>query len=431
MVTLPLGINAYKRQYAFEPEVQLINRFMEQDPANLREHTALLARPGTTNITRFGAEHIRGLYSTPGLFNGDLFGVSGSTLYRYNDADGVTAITGTINGTGHPNVAWMVGDGYEYLFISDGLLLSYYAGGTHATGTLTNSGTVSSQVIDIGGTYYSWNTNVDHGTPDGTSTAPWLANLTTDPLASMADLLMFNGVRGTDFSTALGGPSTQVTAIAYDATGHAVGAAGYVAPATTMVLTSITDLAAGNSIATSIFSGTGLAWGGSTLSGGGIHAIHGVPMPDGQAPNAVASVSGYVLVSIANSRKFYWLQPGDTTIIGTSFAEKESNPDNIVDMVTVGDTVIITGEGSTENWYATGTSTAPFAPIEGRVYMRGSIAGTAVLVQNALILVGDDGIVYSIGYTYGGGAQYGVTRISTHGIEERIRTQLRAEQGLT
>lgn len=168
----------------------------------------------------------------------------------------------------------------------------------------------------------------------------------------------------------------------------------------------------------------------STLSGGGIDALQNVPMPLGESALTLASVAGYVLVGVANSQKFYWINPGETTIDPLNFAEKESNPDNIVTMNTVGDQVLISGSGSTENWYATGDIAAPFAPIEGRVYARGAIKSTAVPIQDGVILVGNDGIVYQIGSSYGGGTQFGVNRISDHGIEERIRRQLRREQGL-
>jgi len=153
-------------------------------------------------------------------------------------------------------------------------------------------------------------------------------------------------------------------------------------------------------------------------------------MPDGLGAKALATVSSFVMVSVANSQKFFWIQPGETTIDALDFAEKESNPDNIVDMLTVGDQVLVMGQGSTETWYATGVSDAPFQPVEGRVYARGCVEGTAVVVGDTVMLVGDDGVVYQFGYTWGEkNTQGGVNRISNHGIEERIRVQLRREQG--
>ena len=418
MVTLPLGVGAYERNYAGEPEVKLVNRFLEVAPTNLRERIALLSRPGTNQLDAFGSGPIRGNYSKPGLFGGDLFVVSGSAIYRYDQAGVKTTITSLINGTGHPNVTWMKGIGYEFLFIADGLLLQYYSGGTRATGVLTYTpGAITTQVVEIGGVYYGWNAAVDTGSPDGTVSAPWLAAPGTDPIQALANLINFDGVRGVDFSTALGGPNPDYSAVA---------AGG--PPALTLTVTAASEYAAGNSISTTV-SGSALAWAHTTLLGGGTHALHGVPMPDGLGSKALATVSGYVLVSVANSQKFFWLNPGEVTIDPLNFAEKESNPDNIVDMLTVGDQVLITGQGSTENWYATGDINAPFAPVEGRVYARGTIDGTTVVMHDSVVLVGDDGIVYQIGYQYGSTSQWGVHRISNHGIEERIRVQLRREQG--
>ena len=62
-----------------------------------------------------------------------------------------------------------------------------------------------------------------------------------------------------------------------------------------------------------------------------------------------------------------------------------------------------------------------------------TLTGSCSVMENALVgihasvlngaVVGDDCIVYEIGAG-------GVQRVSTHGIEERIRTQVRRLQGL-
>jgi hypothetical protein len=419
MPTVPLGIGAYKRQYGGEPEIVLINRFVETNPTNLREHVALLSRPGSDELGYYAGGVGRGNYSKLGLFNGDLFTVAGENLYRTASDGTKVQVTGVINGTGHPEMTWMKGIGYQYLFIADGLLLQVYGGGSHATGTLTfTPGAITNQVVEIDGVYYSWDANVDNNAPDGTAAHPWLALLggtDAESLTNLAKLIDFNGVRGVDFSTALGGPNPRFSAPTTDLT-------------TTLLITATSEYAAGNSITTTIASGVGLAWGATTLTGGGTHALQGVPVPDGVGIKALANVSSSVLASVADSQKFFWINPGEIVIDALNFAEKESSPDNIVDMVSVGDQVIITGQDSTENWYATGDAAAPFLPIEGRVYARGTLAGTPTVVNDDVILVGNDGVVYEVGYSAGLAA---VRRISDHGIEERIRTQLRREQGLS
>lgn len=429
MTTVPLGQQAYERDAAGVPEVRLENRWVEQAPTNLREHSLLLARPGTNPIETFsgagfGLGPMRGQYFFAGLFSDSLFTVCGETLYRVNQDMTVTTISGVVNNTGHPELAWMKGAGYEYLFISDGLLLQFYAGTTPAKGTLTQSGAVvpGTDVFEIGGIYYGFGTGFS-GSDNGTVTHPYLVNPTTqasvlDPMAQLVLAISDGGTPGVDYSSTIGGPNTLVTAVSNE-------------PATTSVtFTSIAHNSGANLITTTVTGGTHLAFGAATLTGGGVDALEGVTMPDGVASQSLTQVSGYVLVSVANTQQFYWLNPGEITIDPLDFASKESSPDNIVSMRAVGDQVLIMGEASAENWYATGDLNAPFAPIEGRVYQRGAIEGTPCIVADSVMLVGDDGVAYEIGYQFGTTADWGVHRISNHGIEERIRRQLRREVGL-
>lgn len=440
MVTVPLGQSAYKRQFAGEPEIKLINRFLEKNPANLIEHVALLTRPGSTSLGKFPGGRIHATYSKTGLFSGDLFIASGPSLYRLTTTNVVLPITGTIvNNNTFVYGTWMKGIGYEFLFVSDGQTLQFYS--TRALGTLSLTGSggantpqvitdfrSSGQVIEIGGTYYGWSADVNSGTRAGTSANPYLALLGTaaldsnglaydaSSLSEMASLLNFSGISGFDYSSTVPGANPNVTATA---------------TATALAVTAIQDLAAGNLVTTSIFSGSNVAWAATTLTGGGNQALQTVTgMGAGELPGSLTSVSNYVLVGVAGTNKFYFINPGETVIDPLNFASKESNPDNITSMTTVGDQAIICGDGSTENWYATGDFSAPFAPVKGRVYRRGCLAGTECAVGDSLFLVGEDGVVYMIGYNYGDTSQYGVHRVSTHAIEERIRVQMRLLQGL-
>lgn len=407
MTALPLGREAYQRNYAYEPDIQMLNRFFENNPTNTEDGTALLARPGHDPLfTATGNTGLtRGFFSAPGLYEGDLFTVIGNTLYRYRPDGTIITVGGEIFGTGRPSMALMVGPDYSRLFIADGILLQYYEGGSLGTATLTVSGTITNQVIQIGSSYFTW------GDPAvvaaGTSSNPWKALIganNAESLDNMRKLLMYEGERGVDFSINLGGQNGQVTATSNS---------------TQLIVTSRSDLASANSIATTVFSGTGLSWGTATITGAGVHVLHGVEMPDGQPAQSVAALAGYILVSIANSGRFYWLQPGEITIDGLDFATAESQPDSIVELLSVGDTIWMIGDASTEAWYATGNLETPFLPTQGRVYARGVVQGTSVRVKDQVVLVGSDGIVYSIGG--------GIKRISHHGIEEKIRLQLKRE----
>lgn len=407
MVALPLGKEAYQRNYAYEPDIQMLNRFFETNPTNTEDQTALLARPGTTPVVTTSDDGTaRGFFSAPGLFDGDLMFVMKQTLYRYRPDGDIITVGGEILGAGKPSMAFMTGPGYARLFIADGTLLQYYEGGSLGTSTLTLSGTITNQIIQIGETYYSWASDVS-GNAMGTSGDPWLARLganDAESLQNMSNTLSFIGERGVDFSANLGGQNPDVTST-YDST-H-------------LYLTSRSDLTEANDIETAVFSGSGIAFGTATITGAGVHVLHGVEMPDGVGAQSCASLAGFILVSVAQSDRFYWLEPGEVVIDALNFATAESQPDNIIDMLSVGDNVWMLGDGSTEVWYATGVAATPFAPTQGRTYARGVIEGTAVRVKDQVILVGTDGIVYAIGG--------GVQRISHHGIEEKIRLQLERE----
>lgn len=437
MTAVPLGRGAYERKYAGSPVIELLNRWLEANPANLREGTSVLARPGTTQIggpldqgTFVGLGSMRGTYALSGLFNDSLFVVCGSNLYRIEQDLTTILISGSIGGTGNPEVAWQKGAGYERLWISDGLLLQFYGGISSASGTLTKSGSIvnGTDKFEVGGVYYIWGTTFSGGSDAGTSANPYIVNQlnsssASDPMNQLILAVNATGVPGTDYSATLTGPNTEVSA-SNDAA----------IPATFVKFTALASGSGGNSIPFTVVGGSALnASGTGTLVSGGIQALQGVTMPGGVTPGSLTQVSSYVLVAEANSQEFFWVNPGEVVIDPLNFASKESSPDPISVMRAVGDQVLIMGEKSTENWYATGNIAAPFAPIEGRVYARGVVAGTPVVVDDGVILVGDDGRVYSIGFQPGDGTDtsWGVNRISNNGVEERIRYQIRREAGLT
>lgn len=417
MTSLPLGLGAYKRTYGRMPEIQLVNRFVERTPTNLKERVSLLTRPGTKLLAAFPPDtndgRIRGTYSTSGVFNSDLFVVSGRNLYRY-DGTTRTQITGEIQGTGNPRVAFVKGAGYERMFIADSLLLNYYDGGSHATGTLTDNGsaTYTTALLNIGGTYYGWNANVDANAPDGSAAHPFLClfgGTDAETLENMANMLNFIGTAGVDFSSVLTTANLLVSATSGP---------------TTLTVTARSDTTSGNAIVTVVTGDVNLSWGGATLSGGGVHALHGVPIPSGEGVSMVAALNSFVFVGVNASRRFYYVRPGEVTIDPLDFAEKESAPDPLVDLVRVGDVMVVIGAASTEFWAATGQNDNPFAPVEGRALSRGAVPGTAVAVdERTILLVGNDGRVYSVSAS--------PQVVSDHGIEERIRRELRREAGIT
>ena len=435
MTSVPLGKGAWERKYAGSPVIELQNRWLEQNPANIREGTSVLARPGTTNLLGFdpgtfeGFGPMRGNYALSGLFNDSLFVVCGTNLFRVEQDMTVIPITGVLNGTGQPEVAWQKGAGYERFWISDGLLLQFYGGTSAASGTLTKSGSIvnGTDKFEVEGVFYVWGTSFS-GLDDGSSAHPFVVNPTNtdsilDPMNQLVLAIMDAGTAGVDYSGTIAGPNAFVSAVSDGLN-----------PAVKVTLTALTAGTGGNAITFTVTGGSALTASGSgTLQNGGIDALQGCTVPDGAPPLSLSQVSSYVLVSIADTQKFYWINPGEIVIDPLNFASKESSPDPIEAMRAVGDQVLIMGQKSTENWYATGNLAAPFAPIEGRVYARGVINGTAVVVDDGVMLVGDDGRAYSIGFQAGDATDtnWGVNRISNNGVEERIRYQIRREAGLT
>ena len=403
MVDVPVSFTAFERRHAGLPPAVLKNRFFEETPTQ-QKGAAMIVRPGTEDVDTRGEGQIRSFYSAPGLFNGALFFVVGDTLYR-REVDGSTVTcTGIVFGSGNVSMTGVSGADYERLYLADGTLLQLYQGGSRATGTLTGAGNVSEgDTITIGETVFKWTATVSTGS--GTVADPWdvlLGATLEESLENMNMAINFTGIQGIDYSSNLGGQNADVTSTY---------------TATTLVVTARTDLAAGNAIVTTE-TGANISWGGGTLAGGGTHALSGVAVPDGLPPVGVATLKSYILVAIGRTDRFYWIEPGAVVIDALNFATAESQPDDVLDVTVVGDTAWFVGEGSTEVWYATGQSAAPFAPVSGRVFDRGAVDGTMVNVKGIVFLVGQDYTVYAIS----GGAE----RVSNHGIEETIRLALGA-----
>ena len=149
-----------------------------------------------------------------------------------------------------------------------------------------------------------------------------------------------------------------------------------------------------------------------------------VAVPDDAGVISVGMIANFVIVVIAQgygmNGRFYWIEPGDTTIDPLNFATAERSPDPLWNVTIVGDQFWLPGTNTNEVWYPTGNPDAPFLRVQGRLFDRGIWEGTAVQVKDTLVLVDTDGIVYAVGA--------GPQRISTSGIEERIRRAMVAQK---
>lgn len=401
-VKVPLTRTTWRRDYAGGVALQLLNRFFESDPSSTLDDTALIARPGTDFDRAVGTGPARGNFSKPGFFNGDLFSASGSKIYRW---DGTTEIelSGSLNGEETP-VSFTdqsIPGGTQRLWIADGDNLYYYEGESKSIGNIdANANAVAGDVVRIDAVYYQFvASGVNTGSPAGTVTDPWLILLGLDAaatLGNLADAIGASGTPGGTYSSALtANPNVEVRRLESLRLSVQAKVAGV----------------AGDSIVTTTTSAN-LVWGAATLENGGLDIIIPVPVPedDGtQKAISLCSLAQYVIIAVAGSQRMYLIRPGEFWV--ELFVSAESEPDRVLQVITVGSTFWALGESSIEPFTATGDPDFPMAPIQGRQMSYGIIPGTALVIEDRVIFVDNKGIVRD-----SSGA-----RLSTHGIEEEIR----------
>lgn len=115
-----------------------------------------------------------------------------------------------------------------------------------------------------------------------------------------------------------------------------------------------------------------------------------------------------------DAHSVYWSAQHDGRDIDElDFFSAESRPDELYELVGVGDEAWLVGSETVEPWQPSGAADPPFIRSQGRLYRKGALAsGCSEEVDNTLLWVGNDRIVYR-------GAEV-PQRISDHGIEERI-----------
>lgn len=415
MVDIPLARSEWRRNVGKEALVLLRNRFFEENPVlNQSEgFPTLIARPGLKKATEAGEGHVRFLFSEPGTFDGDLFIVSGITLYRMDNAGTVTTIGVISNDTlGAVSMAATgdIGDGADrvpaYLFIADGGVLWVYTEDGSAIGVLTASGTIANNdTVRIDSVYYKWtNASVDAGTPDGTAGNPWLVKLEGSSASSLSNLyyaINAGGGAGTIYSTAL---TVHATVSANAQSGN------------DLYVVARESGTAGNAIVTTETSAV-LSWGGGTLSGGGTDQIRQVGMPEDVGAISIAHFNSYVIVvpvqGMGVNGRFYWIDPGETFVDPLNFATAERSPDAINQVVALSDRFWLFGEKSSEPWVTTGNIDAPMVRMSGILYEQGAWAGTAIKVGDTVIVVNENGTVYEL--------SGGIRVISRPDVSELIR----------
>lgn len=406
MADVPLGRADYHRSVPKEARITTRNRYFEQNPVLTEKQTALISRPGMRRWTYVGNGPIRGIYSQPGSFNDALFVVS-DTEWWIVDKDGTKTMiqNGLLPGESVVSMAGTgtIGDTPEYMFLADGRNLFVYTLDGFAKGAV--SGTpADTDGVRVGDIYYEFTTgSVDAGTPAGTLADPWLIDLGTDPAVAWQNLgqaFDASGEEGVQYSTGVeANPDIIVMAIS---SGVSIRAAAMGAD--------------GNSVITTE-TGAAIEWTAATLTGGGEPGVSVVKTPDDVGVVSLGYLASYIIAVPAQGEgingRFWWIEPGETTIDPLNFATAERAPDPIFDVVVFGDQFWLPGSNTTEVWYFTGIADGPVLRLQGVTFDRGTWQGTALQVKESMIIVDSDGGVFQIAG--------GLKRISNPSIEERIR----------
>lgn len=409
----------FRRKVADPGSLILKNRYYEKNPFMTDEGSSLLARPGMKRLTYVGTGPIRGLASEPGSFNGDLFVASGGGLWRVDsNLTNTSLYTGLFNpdrGTVRMAITAKIDTVPEYLFIADGSTLLVYIANGYAQNVLTGT-PANNDVVRLDLMYYKYtNGSVNAGTPAGTLANPWLVNLGANSLAAftnLANAINASGVAGTDYSSGVLS-NTTVKSFGYSST--------------TMSVRATVIGALGNSLP-STETGAALSWtNGATLTGGGSPTINQVQMPNSVGAIDVAVINSFVIVVPVQTNgfqgRFYWIEPGETTIDPLNFATAERSPDGIYGVQVFGDQFWLPGESTTEVWYVSGSTdptVSPMQRLQGVVLDRGSWLNTAKAIHETMVVVDADGGVFTV---QGGSPQ----RVSTPDIEEQIRRAMQRQ----
>lgn len=411
MVSIPLASADYRRQVAREADVLLRNRYIEPNPV-LNNGSAFVARPGLRYWQTIGDGPIRATFSAPGAFDDDLFVVSYNSLYRVSRATGTPSLifAGLEGAEEKLSVRFAatgdIGVITPRLWIADGSALHCYTESGFASGTLTAAANpADGDVVVLGTMYYRLSSgSLDTGAPAGTAGNPWKVLIAGTAAATLVNLLKAinaSGVAGTDYSTAL-----VENDLAFATT----------STTTTLVVRAVAEGTEGNSVA-STETGANLSWTGATLAGGGATAIFTVPTPDNVGVLDVAVINNFVIVIPAQGEgingRFYWINPGETVIDPLDFATAERSADPIYQCIVFSDQFWLPGQSTTEVWFMSGDPDAPVQRLQGVVFDRGTISGTAIQIKDFMVMIDNDGGVFKI--------QGGETRISTPDIAERLR----------
>ena len=118
-----------------------------------------------------------------------------------------------------------------------------------------------------------------------------------------------------------------------------------------------------------------------------------VALPDSFSPLRIVVAASRLVLIEKNTQTLFWSNVLSDTVDALSFAEAESSPDLLLDMILIGDTLLLFGQATTEFWVISGTDPdLPFVPIIGRVFAKGlrnTGAATRLVSSNAFAWVSE------------------------------------------
>lgn len=106
--------------------------------------------------------------------------------------------------------------------------------------------------------------------------------------------------------------------------------------------------------------------------------------------DSVAYLDGYFIFNRSGTGQFFISELLATTFDPLMYATAESNPDNLLNVVSTSRELWLFGEHSTEVWYDAGGSDLPFARISGAINNIGCLQDTAKRLREHVYLIGDD-----------------------------------------
>ena len=99
--------------------------------------------------------------------------------------------------------------------------------------------------------------------------------------------------------------------------------------------------------------------------------LNTVPFPDNADTLKVVVGASRLVVIQKDSQTIYWSDPLTAEIDALDFAQAENSPDRLLDMLFLGDTLILFGESTVEFWPVQPSGDLPFTPLPGRAFSKG------------------------------------------------------------